>query len=186
MNITFNGAKGFVITEAIKAYAEKRLNKLAKYGEDIKEIRVTLSAVKSKTGPIQTAEVRVHLNGYNVIKAVAVEDDLYASIDKAEAILDRQMVKYKEKHKEDKYNSAAKVEQKIEYNAEERLIKMESTKQIVNVSVSPKPMAVEEAILQMETLNKDFYVFINAESGEMNVVYKKRNGDYGHVEPENK
>lgn len=186
MNITFNGTKGFVVTEAIKAYTEKRLSKLTKYDEDIKEIRVTLSAVKSKTGPIQTAEVRVHLGGYNIIKAVAVEDDLYASIDKVEGILERQMVKYKEKHKEDKYTAAAKAEQKIEYNAEERLIRMESTKKIVSVSLSPKPMHVEEAILQLETLGKDFYVFINADTGEMNVVYKKRNGDYGHVEPENR
>lgn len=185
MNITFTAGRNFVITDAIKDYAETKLSRLKKYFDNIKEIQATLSAVKSKTGPIQTAEVRVILNG-NVIKGVAVEADLYAAIDKVTDILERQITKYKEKLRDDNHISAIKAEKKVLYNEEERIIRYETTKKIVNVGIHPKPMDLEEAILQLETLNKDFYVFINAQTGDMNVVYKKRNGDYGHVEPDNK
>lgn len=182
MKITFIAEKNFVITEAIRSYAESKLSTLKKYFDNINEIQVNLSAVKSKTGPIQTAEVRVYLNG-TLLKAVAVESDLYISIDKVSRILEKQLTKYKEKLR-DNNHANPKIEKKIVYNEEKGYIELHKTANIINVSIHPKPMDVEEAILQLETLNKDFYVFINSDSRKMNVVYKKRNGDYGYIDQE--
>ncbi|MBC2855845.1 MAG: ribosome-associated translation inhibitor RaiA [Cetobacterium sp.] len=182
MKITFEAGKNFVITEAIKNYAETKLSKMEKHFDNLMEIRVKLSAVKTKTGPIQTAEARAHING-NIIKGVATEPDLYAAIDRVEEILQKQITKHKEKLRDDRH-TLPKAEKKIVYNEENEVITMESVKNVVNISLDPRPMDLEEAILQLETLEKDFYVFTNAETGTMNVVYKKRNGDYGHIEPE--
>ncbi|MGL6115056.1 ribosome hibernation-promoting factor, HPF/YfiA family [Cetobacterium sp. SF1] len=184
MKITFNAGRNFTITEAIKIYAENKLANLKKYFDAITEMQITLSAVKSKSGPIQTAEVRVYING-DMLKAVAVENDLYASIDKVEHILEKQLTKYKEKLRDNNHvNPQAnfKYKKTINYNSEENFITYEKTSKIVNVSIHPKPMDVEEAIMQLEALNKDFYVFKNSENGRMNVVYKKRNGDYGYID----
>ncbi|SJZ77648.1 putative sigma-54 modulation protein [Cetobacterium ceti] len=183
MKITFIAGRNFIITEAIKNYAESKLTGLKKYFDAITEIQVTLSAVKSKNGPIQTAEVRVYIDG-DLIKAVAVESDLYASIDKVEHILEKQLTKYKEKLRDNNHvnpQTSPKYTKTINYNEEENFIKYEKTSRIIPVSIHPKPMDIEEAILQLETLNKDFYVFKNSETGKMEVVYKKRNGDYGYI-----
>lgn len=177
MNIV---GRNIVVTEAIRNYCENKFSKLSKYFDNILEVQATLSATKSKKGPLQTAEVRVFVNG-TVIKGVAVEEDLYVAIDRVEAILEKQLTKHKEKLRD---NNHVQSEKRVVFQPEDRSITVETTKKIVNISLNPRPMDVEEAILQLETLNKDFYVFTNSETGSMNVVYKKRNGDYGHIEPE--
>ncbi len=177
INIT---GRNIVVTEAIKSYCDTKFSRLTKYFDNILEICATLSAVKSKKGPLQTAEVRVIVNG-STIKGVAIEEDLYVAIDKVTDILEKQLIKHKEKLRD---NHHVNNDKKILFKSDDNFITVETTKKIVNVSLNPRPMDVEEAILQLETLNKDFYVFTNSESGNMNVVYKKRNGDYGHIEPE--
>ena len=178
MKITING-RHLVVTEPINDYAVKKVEKLEKYFDRISEVTVTLSAVKLRKGPSHTAEMRAYLNG-TVLKAVSTEGDLYLAIDKAVVVLERQVRKYKEKLR----TNADVVSQKVfKFNAETNTVSTESTKQIVNVSLDAKPMTLEESILQMEALGKDFYIFSNEETGQMNVVYKKRDGNYAHVEP---
>lgn len=180
MKIHYNTNGDLVLTDAIKSHCEKNLSKLSKFFDNIISVYVTLTATKSKKGPLQRAEVRVHVNG-NTIKGVYTDEDLYTAIDKVSSILEKQLKKHKERLRDDKH--IGKKDKKISF--ENGKISVQTTKKIVNVSFNPRPMDVEEAILQLEALDKDFYVFLNSETGTMNVVYKKRNGDYGHIEPEN-
>ncbi len=178
MKITIYG-RHLTVTEPISDYATKKVEKLEKFFDRINEISVTLSAVKLKSGPSHTAEMRAYFHG-SVLKAVSTEGDLYVAIDKAAAILERQIRKTKEKIRS---NSEVISHRVFNFNPETNTVSTESTKQIVNVALDPKPMTLEEAILQMEAMGKDFYIFSNEETGQMNVVYKKRDGNYAHVEP---
>jgi len=167
------------ITNAINDYTEKKVLKLEKYFNRIGDVSVTLSAVKLKTGPSHTAEMITNVNG-NVLKAVSTEKILYIAIDKAASILEGQVKKYKSKLRDD---STAESPRTFNFNMDTNEVSTSWTKQIVKVELEAKPMNLEEAILQMETMGKDFYVFFNGDTEEMNVVYKKRDGNYAHIEP---
>lgn len=178
MKVTLVG-RHLVVTDAINDYAEKRVAKLEKYFDRIGDVTVTLSAVKLKTGPSHTAEMKANLNG-NILKAVSTENDLYVAIDKAGNILEGQVKKYKSKLRD---NNDVVSQRVYKFDIDSNTVSTEDVKKIVKVELEAKPMTLEEAILQMETMGKDFYVFFNGVTEEMNVVYKKRNGDYAHVEP---
>lgn len=183
MRINYNTNGDLVITDAIKNHCEKNFSKLKKFFDNILTVNVTLSATKSKTGPLQRVDARVHVNG-NVIKGVYTDDDLYNAIDRVTDILTKQIKKHKEKLRNNNHSSPSiPTTKKITFESSDNSITVESTKKIESITVNPRPMDIEEAILQLEALNKDFYVFTNSETGDMNIVYKKRNGDYGHVEP---
>lgn len=183
MRINYNTNGDLVITDAIKSHCEKNFSKLKKFFDNILTVNVTLSATKSKSGPLQRVDARVHVNG-NVIKGVYTDDDLYNAIDRVTEILAKQIKKHKEKLRDNNHVSPnLNIGKKITFEPGDNSITVQSIKKIESVTVNPRPMDVEEAILQLEALNKDFYVFTNSESGDMNIVYKKRNGDYGHVEP---
>ncbi|MCQ8212606.1 ribosome-associated translation inhibitor RaiA [Cetobacterium somerae] len=183
MRINYNTNGDLVLTDAIKNHCEKNFSKLKKFFDNILTVNVTLSATKSKTGPLQRVDARVHVNG-TVIKGVYTDDDLYNAIDRVTEILAKQIKKHKEKLR-DNNHSLPNISnpKKITFESSDNSITVQSTKKIESITVNPRPMDVEEAILQLEALNKDFYVFTNSETGDMNIVYKKRNGDYGHVEP---
>ena len=183
MRINYNTNGDLVITDAIKSHCEKNFSKLKKFFDNILTVNVTLSATKSKTGPLQRVDARVHLNGM-VIKGVYTDDDLYNAIDRVTEILAKQIKKHKEKLRDNNHaHPNVPNIKKITFESSDNSIIVQSTKKIESITVNPRPMDVEEAILQLEALNKDFYVFTNSETGDMNIVYKKRNGDYGHVEP---
>ncbi len=168
------------VTEPIRLHAEKKINKIKKYFDNIMEVDVTLSAESLKTGDYHTADVLVYMNG-NKIKATATDEDLYASIDEVVDVLEQQIKKHKEKLRDNKHNAGRK--NTIKYNPETKTIDKEDSKRIVQTTISARPMFVEEAVMQMEVLNKQFYVFMNADTEELNVVYRRNDGDYGHVEP---
>lgn len=183
MMINYNTNGDLILTEAIKNHCEKNLSKLTKFFDNILSINVTLTATKSKKGPLQRAEVRVYVNG-SMIKGVYTDEDLYNAIDRVSDILEKQLKKHKEKLRDNNHFKSNN-HKNIVFEPATNSISLQTTKKIVNVSCNPRPMDVEEAILQLEALNKDFYVFKNSETGDMNIVYKKRNGDYGHIEPAN-
>lgn len=181
INYTTNG--DLVITDAIKNHCEKNFSKLDKFFDNILSINVTLSATKSKTGPLQRVDARVYVNG-TVIKGIHTDDDLYDSIDKVTSILAKQLTKHKEKLRDNRHGLPhIENTKQIVFEPANDSITFQTVKKINSVTVSPRPMDVEEAILQLEALNKDFYVFTNSETNDMNIVYKKRNGNYGHIEP---
>jgi putative sigma-54 modulation protein len=170
------------ITEAIKDYSEKKIGRLKKYFDNIIEINVTLSVEHLKDGPEHIADVLIFANGTK-IKAVARDKTLYASIDEVVDILENQITKHKEKIRDNKHKHAKKLI--IKHSRDLKSDHDKEIKKIISTKLaSTKPMDVEEAILQMEALEADFYTFMNHETEEMNLVYRRKDGDYGHVEPD--
>ncbi len=182
MKMSIHG-KQLVVTDAIRKYAESKLGRVEKYHDSIIELDVSLSAVKTKTGSNHTAEVLAYLSG-STLKATCSDVDLYAAIDQVSDIIEGQLKKHKEKRNAN-YGQATGV-RKIKYNPETHTVEKEAAVNIVKVLLPAKPMDIEEAILQLEMLNRTFYPFTNCETGEMNIVYKRKDGDYGHIEPASK
>ncbi len=172
MNIIVSG-RHLEITPALKNYAEEKLKKFERYLSDISEAVVTLSIEKKYR---HKAEVLIKVNGY-LIQAEGVTGEIYSSIDEVSDKLERQVKKYKEKlvsHRKGAAKATAP-EQKTAAHEAGRIIK--------NKRFELKPMSPDEASMQMELLDKDFYVFINDKSGDINVIYLRRDGNFGLIEP---
>lgn len=164
------------VTEGIKSAVQTKLGKLDKYFTDETEINVTLSVEKDR----QKIEVTIPVKG-SIIRAEEVSTDMYASIDLVEETIERQLRRYrkkiidKQKVAKDNFTSAY-IEEEYE---DEDTIKIVKSKRF-----GIKPMDAEEACVQMELLGHNFFVFLNAETDEVNVVYKRKGGTYGLIEPE--
>lgn len=176
MKLSIQG-KHLDLTEAIRAYAARKFEKLEKFHDGILEMNVTLSAVKLKTGNYHTAEGLAYLSG-KTLKATATEEDLYYAIDQVEEILEGQLKKHKEKTKG---TGAQKKGKSWKFDAENETIINEEKRRVVKVFLPTKPMSLEEAILQLELLDKQFLTFKSMESGNIEVVYRRKDGDYGHI-----
>ncbi|MBE5968960.1 MAG: ribosome-associated translation inhibitor RaiA [Lachnospiraceae bacterium] len=163
------------VTEGLKAAIHEKIGKLEKYFNQDTEVIVTLSVEKDR----QKIEVTIPVKG-NIIRSEQVSSDMYVSIDLVEEIIERQLKKYKNKIIDKKQNresfSSAFIDQ--EY-ADDDSVKIVRTKKF-----AVKPMDPEEACVQMELLGHDFFVFTNAETDEVNVVYKRKGNTYGLIEPE--
>jgi putative sigma-54 modulation protein len=175
--------KHLEITEAIRDYAEKKVGKIKRYFDNIMEVDITLSVEHTKSeGDKHIADVLIFANGTK-IKASATDISLYASIDEVVDVLENQVTKYKEKLRDNRHKGSEKLvlKRSAQIAASEELA--EDVKKIVTTHLAAKPMSVEEAVLQMEAMNNDFYTFMNHETEEMNVVYRRKDGEYGHIEP---
>lgn len=167
--------KNIEVTDGLRKAVEEKIGKLDKYFSAETEATVTLSVEKER----QKIEVTIPVKG-NIIRAEEVSSDMYVSIDLVEEIIERQMRKYKNKIVESKQAAAEFNKMYIENDFdEEPEIKIVRSKKF-----GIKPMDSEEACIQMELLGHNFYVFSNAETDEVNVVYKRKNGTYGLIEPE--
>lgn len=167
------------ITDALRDYVEKKLGRIEKYFDTppVAEVQVTLSVKKLD----HTIEVTMPLNGI-ILRAEETSTDMYASIDLVGEKLERQIRKYKtkvnRKFENQGVRSMFKELSSLPDEREEEDFAIVKTK-----SFTVKPMVVEEAILQMNLLGHDFFVFLNAEEDGVNVVYKRRNGQYGLIKP---
>ena len=174
MKYIING-KGTNVTEALRNTVEEKLGKLEHYFKPDTEVHVTLKVEKDR----QKIEVTIPVKGH-VIRAEQVSDDMYVSIDLVEDIIERQIRRYKTRivdSKQSASNFTSEFMEEDEYEEEE--IELIRTKKF-----AIKPMDPEEACVQMELLNHSFYVFRNSETNEVNVVYKRKSGSYGLIEPE--
>ncbi len=173
MNVKIYG-RHLEITPALRDYAQSKVKKFDKYVSNITEANITLSVEKYR----HKAEIQLRVNGV-IIQAEAVTGEIYASIDEVIEKLDRQIKKYKGKltahRKENKASSSTETEVSEE-TPEVRIIKRKK--------FAMKPMTVEEAAMQMELLDKDFFVFTNSDTDQINVIYKRKDGDFGLIEPE--
>ncbi len=167
------------ITDALRDYVEKKLSRIEKYFDTppVAEVQVTLRVLKTE----HTVEVTLPLNGI-ILRAEETNDDMYASIDLVGEKLERQIRKYK-----------TKVNRKFENQGVRTLFKEmvttpddreEEFAVVKTKSFAVKPMMVEEAILQMNLIGHDFFVFLDAEEDNINVVYRRRNGQYGVIKPD--
>ena len=173
MNFKLTTGKNFEATPAMEELLAKKLAKLDRFFVSNTDADVFMGLTKGKakveiTVPVRSGAIRSEKNG----------NDIYALIDEAVDSMEKQLKKYRSKlhdfyqsgGREEKYESAEPVE--------EATISIVKTKRF-----AVKPMDAEEACLQMELLGHNFYVFLNDESGEVNVVYRRNDGAYGLIEP---
>ena len=174
MRIKITG-RNIELTDGIKDAVEDKLNKLEKYFTPDTDVYVTLSVEKER----QKVEVTIPMKG-NYIRSEQVSNDMYVSIDLVEEVIERQLRKYKNKIV-DKQQAAANFQKAYldkDYDEDEE-VKIIRTKKF-----GIKPMYPEDACVQMELLGHNFFVFRNAETFEVNVVYKRKDKTYGLIEPE--
>ena len=174
MRITISG-KNIDITDGLRQAVEDKLSKLERYFTPETDIVVTLSVEKER----QKIEVTIPVKG-NIICSEQVSNDMYVSIDLVEEVIERQLKKYKNKIVDQKQSAGNFQQEFIEKEIEdEEEIKIIRTKRF-----GMKPMYPEDACIQMELLGHNFFVFQNAETEEVNVVYKRKGNTYGLIEPE--
>lgn len=189
MLVTVKG-KNVEVTDALKRYAEKKVQKLEKYFKEIKEAQITQSVQRN------WHIVEVQLEGDGVlIRGEERSDDMYASIDLVVEKLERRVKKFKGKlmgkstedgprEKEAQRDQLVADALGVE-NIESATAEAEFAPTIVRMKRHAfKPMLPEEAANQMELLHHDFFVFLNSDTESLNVVYKRKDGNYGLIEPD--
>ncbi len=169
------GGRNIEVTPGLKAAVEEKIGKLEKSFTPETEVHVTLTVEKDR----QKIEVTIPVKG-SIIRSEQVSNDMYISIDLVEEIIERQLKKYKTKLV-DKHQAGGSFSQLYVENdyMDDEEIKIVRTKKF-----DIKPMYPEDACIQMELLGHNFFVFCNAETDQVNVVYKRKGETYGLIEPE--
>ena len=176
VQITIRG-KNVPVSDSLKNYVEKKLSKLTRYFDSIQEAQVSVSTVSDS----YSVEVTIPLNGGIILRGEEMSrENYYEAVDLVAEKLERQIHKYR-----------TKLYRKLRHQGLKDLITEmgDDTKKDERIIVKTKhfpikPMPVDEAILQMNLLGHDFFVFSNAETGQANVVYKRKDGKYGLIEPD--
>lgn len=167
--------KNIDVTEGLKSAITDKIGKLEKYFTPETEVHVTLSVEKER----QKIEVTIPVKG-SVIRSEQISSDMYVSIDLVEEIIERQLKKYKNKIIEKQQNNGYFRQEFLDKDyMEDEEIKIVRTKKF-----DIKPMYAEDACIQMELTGHNFFVFCNAETDQVNVVYKRKGNTYGLIEPE--
>ena len=177
------------VTEALERYATEKVERVTRFfDEERSDSRAEVELIHERNRAIsepEVAEATLFING-SVLKASEASEDMYASIDRMSDKLERQVKRYRGRQI-DRWQGQLKNAPEVpggparpfvvedEEEIETRIVR---TKQF-----QMKPMSAEEAILQLELLDHDFYVFTSADTGDINVVYRRRDGDYGLIEP---
>ena len=174
-------AKNMVVTPGINDRVMKKISKMGRYLNPNAEIFVRLTKEKNNR---RTCEITVPVSGVTLRAEASNDDNLYVSIDQALAKLERQIHKHRTKlDKRLREDAFSPVE--LEYDADAAETVEESTRKIVRTKSFPvRPMSVEDAILQMELLGHSFFGFVNVETDRTNVLYLRKDGDLGLMEPE--
>ena len=165
------------VSEGLKNSVIDKLGRLERYFTPDTEVNVTMSIEKER----QKIEVTIPVKGH-IIRSEQVSNDMYVSIDLVEEVIERQLRKYKNKlvaKQQDGGNF------RREFLEKEDTIEPEEIRIIRTKEIEMKPMYPEDACIQMELLGHNFYMFHNAETDEVNVVYKRNRGTYGMIVPEN-
>ncbi len=165
------------VTEGLKEHVEKKIGKLEKFFDQVQEAQVTLSVEKER----HIVEVTVPVNGM-ILRGQEESGDMYASVDLVVDKLEKQIDKYKTKlfkrfrGNGNKGKQGPDVSQPAEAMDEGRVVKVKQ--------FFVKPMTVDEAIVQMNLIGHDFFVFFNSDIEDINVVYKRKDGNYGLIDPQ--
>ncbi|MDO5062196.1 MAG: ribosome-associated translation inhibitor RaiA [Peptostreptococcaceae bacterium] len=163
------------VTEAMEGNFETKLSRLDKYFNGEQDAKVTVSNLKNQ----QKVEVTIPFNT-GVVRAEAIDDDVYNALDLAIEKLKKQLAKQKDKlmkkpHGSIRFESIESYEPAGHHEESEKIIRRKVFEY--------KPMSEEDAILQLELLGHDFFVFDNFETNKVTVVYKRKDGNYGLIEP---
>jgi putative sigma-54 modulation protein len=169
----------FEVSDQIRSYAEEKLGKLDKLVKDPTRIELELAVEKNPSiAANHVAEATVWTKG-PVLRARESSADMKASIDQLVDKLERQVKRYREKRRPRRHDRQV---EPVEVLPDE--LPADGPAIVKTKQFPVKPMTPEEAVLQLELVGHDFFVFRNAESGEANVVYRRRDGDYGLIEPQ--
>ncbi len=189
MKLVIHG-KNIEITDAIREYVHQKIEKAVNHFQNLTtEVDVHLSVARNpRITPKQAAEVTIYANG-SVIRAEESSESLYASIDLVADKIARQLRKYKERRQDKKTHAQPKTEVGMEQPVVSDLIG-DRTPELPSVVVRTKYFAmplrtIEEALEQLQLVGHDFYMFRNAETGEINVIYERNHGGYGVIQPRN-
>jgi putative sigma-54 modulation protein len=174
MQLSVKG-RNLEVTDALRQYAEEKLGRLTKYLEQIVSVSVVLSVEKHR----HLAEVTLRVRELT-IRAEESTADLYSSIDLVAEKLERQILRYKERI----VGHGARATVREAREAAEEARSEEGPRVVKTKRFDVKPTAIDEAIMQMDLLGHSFYVFRNARTEEVNVLYRRRDGNYGLIEPE--
>lgn len=163
------------VTEALRDAIEKKIGRLEKYFNPESEAKVTLSVEKTR----QIIEVTIPTNGV-IVRGEEATADMYSSIDSVVDKIERQIIKHK-----NKIERRGDYSQSLRFSAIPSDSDVEDESKIVKTKrFALKPMDAEEAQLQMDLLGHNFFVFRNSDSDDVNVLYKRKDGNYGLIEPE--
>jgi putative sigma-54 modulation protein len=174
MNLIVRG-KNIPITDSLRDYVEKRIFKMERFLGEIEEAQATLSVEKDR----HRVEVTIPLNGF-LLRGEEETGDMYSSVDLVMDKLEKQVEKYKTRLiKKIKSRNLPEIVVSPVIQSEEEQPQIIRTKRF-----AIKPMTAEEAVMQMNLIGHSFFVFSNAESEEVNVVYRRKDGHYGLIEPE--
>ncbi|WP_123054808.1 ribosome-associated translation inhibitor RaiA [Clostridium sp. JN-1] len=171
----FVTGKNIEVTNALRNVVEKKLSKLDKYFNPEVKANVTLSVQKNS----QIVEVTIPFNGV-ILRGEEKNSDMYASIDLVVDKLEGQIRKQKTKLQRRNHGNSLRFQSIPDVDKDAN----EEPKIVRTKKFAIKPMSAEEAVLQMELLGHNFFVFESAEDEEVNVVYKRKDGNYGLIEPE--
>jgi putative sigma-54 modulation protein len=169
------------ITDALREHIDKKLEKLSSYGDNITDVRVVLSVEKYR----QFAEITVSGRGNTKFHSHEATDDMYVSVDKAIEKVERQLRRHMSKRRstqrrKDDSANAFEEESDEEPSEPEKMVESHGAYRVsVSDDFPPKPMSVEEALMQLETSEREFQAFVNEETDEVNVVYRQEEGGYG-------
>jgi len=171
------------ITDAIRDYVEKKLQKLKKYFPYLVDVHVVFYTQKIH----QVVEVTIQASRFT-IHGEEKSQDLYASVDLVIEKLDAQLKKHKERIKR-KHQRKQKIDEELNMNISfydrEEIEDMNPEPEIIHTKrLAIKPMSIDEAAMQMDLINQEFLVFRNAKSNGINVLYRRVDGNYGLIEPE--
>ena len=176
MNYIISG-KNIDVTDGLREAIYDKLGRLEKFFSEDTNVQVTFSVEKER----QKIEVTIPMKGH-IIRAEQVSDDMYVSIDMVVEIIERQVTRYKKKIIDKEQDVAYFNDRFLEDESE--VADEDEIKIIRSKRFAVKPMYPEDACIQMELLGHNFYVFCNAETDQVNVVYKRKGDTYGLIEPE--
>jgi putative sigma-54 modulation protein len=170
--------KNVEVTESIRTYAERKLGKLARQLHDLARVELELTVERNPSiAASQIAEATIFTKG-PVLRAREATSDMKASIDQLTEKLLRQVKHQRERRTDHRPGRTTTIE------TGETMADAEEPKIVKSKQFAVKPMSAEEAALQLEVVGHAFFVFQNADSGDVNVVYKRRDGNYGLIEPQ--
>ncbi|HEX2864121.1 MAG TPA: ribosome-associated translation inhibitor RaiA [Deinococcales bacterium] len=184
MNVYKLVGRNVEITDALRDYVSNRLKRLERFSSQVVDAKVAL-IVNAASDLTRRNRVEVQLNVPNgIIRAEEAAPDMYQAIDQAAEVLERQLKKFKERFtlrgERTSDVPAAGVGAPVVPNGEIEPFEPEIVR---TKRFELRPMAAEDAALQMEALGHDFYMFTNAQTNLVNVIYKRRDGHYGLIEP---
>ncbi len=177
MKIILSG-KNVVITDALRDQVNKKVRKLERYFEPSIEVQVTLSVEKKR----HIVEVTIPFNG-NILRAEEYTSDMYASIDIVLDKIEKQIHKHRTRLSKSIKSGAFKHDKPL-FSDKFDLDEAEKPKIVKTKHIPLKPMSIDEALMQMDMIGHSFFIFTNAETDEFNVIYKRKDGNYGLIEPE--